>query len=134
MATRINHLAVLVAAIAYFVWGGLYFTIFSNQWLALTGLTKAQIQPAPVPYIVAFLMGWLFSYGVAIALGKSKESSAKDGIQFAVFMCIVFYASTVLTETLFEQRSIGLWAFDTVYVIVGMSIASAIVGGWRAKT
>jgi hypothetical protein len=133
MTNRINHLAVFVAAIAYFAWGGIYFTIFSNQWLALTGLTKAEAAPALVPYVCAFLMGWLFSYGAAIALGKSKESSAADGIQFAIFMCIVFYASTVLTESLFEQRSIGLWAFDSVYVIVGQAIACAIVGGWRAK-
>ena len=130
---RINHLAVFVAAIAYFAWGAVYFTVFGNQWLALTGLTKAQVQPSAVPYTVAFLMAWLFSYGAAIALGKSKDSGARDGVQFAIFMGIVFYASTVLTTTLFELRSVGLWAFDSVYVIVGMAISCAIVGGWRAK-
>ena len=133
MAHRINHLAVCVAAIAYFAWGGIYFTIFGNQWLALTGLAKADAAPAVVPYAGAFVMGWLFSYGAAIALGKSKESSAGDGVRFAIFMCIVFYASTVLTTSLFEHRSLGLWAFDSVYVLVGQAIASAIVGGWRAK-
>src|SRR5579863_5498465 len=133
MTNRINHLAVFVAAIAYFACGEIYFTVFANPSLALTGLTKAQAAPALVPYACAFLMGWLFSYGAAIALGKSKETGAADGIQFAIFMCIVFYASTVLTTTLFEMRSIGLWAFDSVYVLVGQAIACAIVGGWRAK-
>ena len=37
MPDRINHLAVWVAAIVYYLFGYLWYTIFAVPWQALTG-------------------------------------------------------------------------------------------------
>lgn len=37
MKGGINHLAVVVAAIVYFAWQAIWYTVFGNQWLSLIG-------------------------------------------------------------------------------------------------
>lgn len=133
MPERINHLAVWVAAIVYFVFGAVWYTIFSKPWMALMGKTMAG--PAPVGvYIGSFLLGLVLAYATAIALTRRPEDqTVQQGIGFALFMGIAIFASQTLNQALYEARPIALWLIDAGYVVVGFAIIGAIVGGWKKR-
>ena len=133
MKGGINHLAVIVAAIAYFVWQGIWYTVFGNQWLALVGWTGRQMQPSPVPYIVGFIVALILAYVTAIALAGSSQPTAAHGAQFALFMGIGIFATILLTQYVFEQRPLGLWLMNAAIPVTGFAIVGAIVGGWRSR-
>ena len=59
---RINHLAVWAAAIAYFLFGWLWYgVVFSAPWTALMGRTAAEQQTPPTVYLWSFVLGLVLS-------------------------------------------------------------------------
>jgi hypothetical protein len=133
----INHLAVFVSAIVFFMWGYVWFSvIFKSQTMALLtqmGQSASMNSTSPTPYIVGFLMALLLGYGTAIALADSDQPGAPHGISFGLFMGVIFYASTTLTSTLFSGFPLGLWLLNVGWALIGFMLVGAIVGGWRAK-
>ena len=137
-AKSINHLAAIVGAIVFFLWGYVWYAVlFKNQAMALmtqAGMTPSQMNPnSPTPYIVGFLMALVLGYGTAIALADSDRPGAGHGVSFGLFMGVVFYASTTLTSTLFSGRPLGLWLLNVGWALIGFMLVGAIVGGWRSK-
>jgi hypothetical protein len=133
MPDRINHLAVWVAAVAYFVFGGIWYgALFGGVWTTLAG--KPMAPGGTTLYIESFVLGLVLAYGTAIALSRRPEDlTLQQGISFALFMGIVLFASQTLNQALYESRPLLLWLIDTAYVVIGFAIVGAIVGGWKKK-
>jgi len=53
MPDRINHLAVWVAAIAFFAWGALWFTVLGGPWLNALGKSRADLNSGAWIFIVS---------------------------------------------------------------------------------
>jgi hypothetical protein len=54
---QINYLAVLAAAVATFILGAVWYTLFSSQWMAFAGITDTmakQNEAGAMPFIVSF--------------------------------------------------------------------------------
>ena len=132
----INHAAAWVSAIAFFLWGYVWFGIlFKAQTTAMMAQTGAPVNPAsPMPYVVGFVMALVLGYGMAIALADSSTPTAAHGISFGLFMGIVFYASVTLTSTVFAGRDLGGWLLNVGWALIGFAIVGAIVGGWRQRS
>jgi hypothetical protein len=136
MADRINHLAVWVAAIAYFVFGWVWYAmLFSGPWMALNNKTVANMQGTAAMYVESFVLGLILAYAAAIALGRRPEDQTlQQGVSFALFMGVALYATQTLNQTLYEGKPIALWLIDAGYVVVGFAIIGAIVGAWRKRS
>jgi ABC-type Mn2+/Zn2+ transport system permease subunit len=134
MPDRVNHLAVWVSAIVYFLFGAVWYTITGPTWLAFLGKTKESLPNSPTLYIASFVLGLILAYATAIALTRHPEDqSVAQGVSFALFMGIAVYATQTLNHVIFEGRSIGLWVLNTAYTIIGFAIVGAIVGGWKRR-
>ena len=133
MSDRINHLAVWVAAIVYFLFGWLWYGIlFKAQWMTLTGITTAGGNWSF--YLLSFILGLILAYATGIALTRREEDqTVQQGVGFAVFMGMTLFATQTLTQALAESRPLGLWIIDTLYVVIGFAIMGAIVGGWKRR-
>ena len=133
MPDRINHVAVWVAAIVYFVFGGIWYTIFSGPWVAMMG---KQMTPAgPTIYIESFVLGLILAYATGMALTRRPEDqTVQQGVSFALFMGIALFATQTLNQALYEGRPFGLWLLDAAYVVIGFAIIGAIVGGWKKRS
>jgi hypothetical protein len=44
-----------------------------------------------------------------------------------------FIAANLALNYGFERRSVVLWVINAVYAVVGLSIAGAIIGGWKRR-
>jgi hypothetical protein len=132
MSNRINHIAVFVAAIVYFLFGWLWYSIlFSHQWATFVG--TPMMSPPPVSMLVeSFLLGLILAYATAIALSRRPEDlNVGQGVSFAMFMGLAIYGSQTLNNALYEGRPIGFWLLNTGYVVIGFAIIGAIIGGWK---
>jgi hypothetical protein len=134
MPDRVNHLAVWIAAIVYFLFGYLWYgLIFSSTWTALMGGAMAPASPAL--YIESFVLGLVLAYATAIALSRRPEDlTVSQGISFALFMGIALYATQTLNTALYAHTPLPLWLINTGYVVIGFAIIGAIVGGWAKKS
>lgn len=130
----INHAAVWVGGIVFFLWGYVWFQVlFKSQTMAMMAQVNAQPISGPAPYTVGFLMALVLGYGTAIALADSERPGALHGISFGLFMGVLFYASVRLTQTLFGGLPLSSWLLDCGWALIGFALVGAIVGGWRKR-
>ena len=137
MKTKVNWVAVIVAAIAHFVLGAIWFTAFMQPWLSGIGKSmeqlKAEAGNATLAYVIAFLCNVVMARVLAQVIIATGESSAFHGMKVAMFLWAGFVATTFMTEYAFEARHVSLWAINAGYPLVGLLIMGAIIGAWKAK-
>jgi hypothetical protein len=130
-------LAIIVATLCYFGLGAVWFTIFRNAWLEGVGRTMEQIQTSGVTPALVYIVALLLTVALALFLSWliqiTGAATVARGIQVAIILwfCVVF--STWATEYAFEARSIRALAVTSGYVLVGMILMGAVLGGWKQK-
>jgi hypothetical protein len=133
----INHAAVWLSAILYFIFGAAWYTAFSVQWLAGIGKTREQLEQAmgssPTPYIIAFVAALAIAYTLARVLQKFDLRSPARGALGGALLGLGFIGAAIATNYGFEARPLSLWLINTGYVVIGMAVMGAIIGPWRKK-
>lgn len=129
--TRI--LAVVVAAVVYFVLGALWYGQLSDAWLAGIGKTMAELEaanPGASVYAVGFAsvlaacatLGWL--------IARTGTSGWAGGAKLGVVVALGFVGAQLALNYGFEARSATLWLINTGYAVVGLAAAGGIIGAW----
>jgi len=133
----INHAAVWLSAIVYFLFGAAWYTAFSAQWVAAVGKTREQLEQqmggSPMPYAIAFIAALAIAYTLARVLQKTDIRSVARGALAGALVGLGFIGAAIATNYAFEARSLALWVINTGYVVIGMAIMGAIIAPWRKK-
>jgi len=133
---RINYLAIIVAAILYWLLGGLWFAVlFSKQWMALEAFKPEDIQriSPTIPYIVSMIANLVIAFILALVCASQKADTAVKGAQTGILMSVGFVATTTLTTYLYEGRPFNLFLINVGYIVVGMALMGAVIGAWKKK-
>lgn len=135
MSSRINHVAVFVSALVFFVLGWLWYTaLFGHAWMALTGHTQTSTGAMGNVLIATFILQWLLAYVIAIALADTTNPNPmRHGVEFGIFMGIGIFGTMLGVNYVNEGHGFELWAINTGYVVVGMALMGGIMGAWRKK-
>ncbi|MGH1350314.1 MAG: DUF1761 domain-containing protein [Methyloligellaceae bacterium] len=129
----INYLAVLVAAIAGFAIGSVWYMILGNAWMNALGKTREELKPTPGPFIAAFLMQLLMAYILAGAMGHLGENTVtvKNGVISAAFCWAGFVLTTMFVNHRFQGSPLMLTVIDAghwLFVLLGMGIIIGLFG------
>ena len=128
---KINHPAVLTAAVVYFLLGRIWYDALAPRWLVVShSPTAAMHSQDPGPLVISIAMALMMTYATAIVLTRIPNGLVR-GAQVGAFIGIAFVASGMLVANLFEARPVAFWLVDAGYPVVGLTIAGAIVGGWK---
>jgi hypothetical protein len=133
---RTNYPAVVVAAIAYFVLGGLWYgVLFNKPWMALEHMTVEQAQGMnPVlPYVVSFVLELLIAYSLAQLCIWRNANTAGRGASVGVLVWIGFVGPITFMTYMFEMRPRTLFAINEFYPLTGLVLMGVIIGGWTKK-
>ena len=129
----INRLAVVVATIAAFAVGGLWYSkaLFGNAWLQEVGLTEDAVNNANMlmTFGGTFVLQILATIALAATLGA--ESTWIEGVHTGLFISVFWITTAYGVTYLFEQRSLRLFFINAGYNVVLFAIAGAILGSWR---
>lgn len=133
---KTNYPAVIVAAIAYWLLGALWFgLLFSKQWTALedaAGSHYKSVNPA-CSYIVSFLLGLLMAFVLAHVCAWRAVNTAALGGAMGILLWIGFVGPASLTTYMYEGRSLHLFAINECYPLFGLLLMGLILGAWRKK-
>ena len=133
-----NHVAVIVAAVVFFMLGAGWYTVLSNAWLAGIGKTMEQMTTegggSAMPMVVGFLAVLVMCYTLNSLLNRLGDTTAAGGAKVGAFVALGFVAANIALNYGFELRGVMLWAINSGYVLAGLVIAGAIIGGWRKKS
>ena len=132
-----NHFAVVVAAIVFFALGAGWYTVLADPWAAGIGKTMDQLQRESrgsfTPMVMGFVAILVMCYTLSSLLNRLGETTAAGGAKVAAFVALGFVAANIALNYAFEVRGVTLWTINSGYVLVGLTLAGAIIGGWRKK-
>ena len=130
----LNWLAVIVAAVAYFALGGIWYSdaLFGKQWRAATGQEMGEDGKPSAGQIVTNLALWIIA---AIALGLISMSIGADSLGEGVVLGLVvsfgFIGTNRIVARLYEgQPSAALMKINAPYHLLGYAIMGAILATW----
>ena len=133
---RPNYVAVLVAAIAYWLLGAVWYgVLFGKQWMALENITPEQassINPV-APYVISFILNLVIAFVLAQLCAWRNANTAARGAALGILMWIGFLGPVTYTTYMYEMRPKQLFAINEFYVLVGMCLMGAILGAWPKK-
>ena len=134
---RLNWVAILVAAIASFLFEALWYSVFMNEWLSGIGRTRewlmsSGMSPA-LQYAVAILCAVIMATVLSICIQVSGEHNARRGILAGALVWIGFVATTWATEYIFEVRTLKIYAVNAGFWLFDLILIGAIVGAWKKK-
>jgi len=132
-----NHFAVVVAAVVFFLIGAGWYTVLANPWAAGIGKTMEQLQRESggsfLPMVMGFVAILVMCYTLNSLLNRLGDTTAGGGAKVGAFIALGLVAANIALNYAFELRSVTLWTINTGYVLVGLTVAGAIIGGWRKK-
>ena len=129
----INYFAVLVAAAATFLVGGLWYSpmLFQRAWMKANNLTEADLAGGGTGKIfgLAFVFAVVMSLNLAMFLNAPGTTVAWGATAGA--LTAVWVALGIGTVALFERRPAAYTAINGGYWFVSLVLMGAILGAWR---
>jgi hypothetical protein len=130
----VNYLAILIAAIAAFLFGGAWYGVLGKAWMAALGKSEAEIKgrglPASARLAVAFaallLMAWMLA-GVIGHLGAGQVS-LRNGAISGFLLWLGFVITTQIVNYTFQSQSQVLTLIDGGHWLGVLLIEGAIIG------
>jgi hypothetical protein len=132
--SNINWLAVLVAALAYFFLGALWYSfLFRNAWIKSSGV-KADDPNAKKGIagimVASFITIIITSIGLALFITRIGSIGWMTGLKVGLIAGVCFCAMAICNSYLYEKRPLTLHLINSFYNIVGCVIAGIIISVW----
>jgi hypothetical protein len=134
---KTNYAAVVVAAIAYWILGGVWYAVlFSKPWMALENISieKANSMNPVLPYVVTFVLNLLIAYALAQICIWRNANTIGRGASVGVLLWIGFVGPITFTTYMYEMRPKELFAINQFYPLAGLVLMGAIIGAWTRKS
>lgn len=116
---EVNWLAVVVAALAGFLVGGIWYgPIMGKRWMGAVGLTEEQVKQGNMGLIYggAFAFSLLASWTLAHTFGTyGQDLSVTVKVLTAFGVALGFIVPAIGTNYLFSQKSKALFLIDASY-------------------
>jgi hypothetical protein len=130
---EVNYLAVLAAAIASFLLGGLWYSpaLFGKAWQREAGVSDEKMKNSNMgmifglSFVLALIAAWVF----ALFLGPRPPMALGLGAGFSAGLCWV--AASFGISYLFERRSFKLWLINGAYHTLQFTIIGVILALWH---
>jgi hypothetical protein len=134
---RQNYLAIVVAAIACFLFEAGWYSFFLHSWLDGIGRTMqwleaSGVNPA-VQYGTALLSAAVMASAISCVTQLTGPQTALRGMRAGALLWLGFVLTTLSTEYIFEVRTWSLLGVNAGFWLGGMVVMGAIVGGWKKK-
>lgn len=136
---KLNWVAILVAAIASFLFEALWFSTFMNEWLVGVGRTKEWLMNATavtpaLQYGTAIVCSVIAAAVLSICIQATGKQTASRGLLCGAIIWLGFIATSWAKEYIFEIRTLQIFAINAGYSLFDLLLIGAIVGAWKGKS
>lgn len=133
MAFGVGLLTVLSAAIASWVFGGIYYGVLGKYWFVAAELNRGKMEStkgfskAP-PFVIGFASEFIMAYVFSALLFHTSDGAFSIGAAFAaaIYLWIGFVATSIVTNNAFGMRKFSLSVIDGVHWL-GVLVVQALV-------
>jgi hypothetical protein len=128
----LNWLAVLVAALAWFVYSAIYYSIppISKAWQRASRIPEQQGMPLPPILVMTLVLYFITSIVVGLLVAATGTHDVGPGIALGVALGVGFGVVSGLISQLYEQKGGSYWLINGFNSIVSLSIVATILAVW----
>jgi hypothetical protein len=131
-ASHLNWLAILVAPLAGFVIGSIWYgPLFGKAWMRASGVTKEHAGSRDIAKTFGgvFVLNLIASASLAMFIGPT--GTWQYGLIAGLLTGLTFISVALGVTYLFESRPFSLFAINAGYQTVLFAAMGAILGAWR---
>ena len=125
----VNWLAVVLATVASFAFGAVWYMGLSKQWLDALGRTKEQLGVGYTPFVwsvvVELVMAYVLALITPLLMGGMSIGAA---IQVAVLMWVGFVITTLIMNHRYEGMKWSLTIIDGLHILGVLVIQGVVIG------
>lgn len=131
----LSYWAILAAAVAGFMFGGVYYGVLSNAWLSAVGKTKEEIQGTgmAVPMVVTAVSLLVMAWVLAGIMGHMGQVNVRGGLITGFLCWLGFVATTIATNHAYQGARSSLTLIDCGYWLGVLLIEGAVIGAFGAR-
>ncbi len=132
----INYMAVLVAAIAAFVVGGLWYSplLFGKIWMKLSKVQESDMKKMKKTMVASYILGFvttlIMSYVLTHIVDYTESTTAAAGATAGFWAWLGFVATVQVGAVLWENKPFKLFALNTLHSLVALLIMGSILATW----
>jgi Protein of unknown function (DUF1761) len=127
----INYVALLVAALAKFVIGSVWFTALGRQWRKMAGIPEGgSMKGLPKAMVIDLIGNFVMAFVLVHAVHYAGAKSLGQGAAVGFFNWLGFIAVVTLTTSVYEGKPFKLFLFNNVYLAVSLATMGAILAVW----
>ena len=128
----LNWLAILVAAVAFFALGALWYQpkVMGNKWMKAAGVDPSEASPNPWIFVGTLIAYLLMAMVLAVIAQGIGASSVGDGLVLGLFTGVVFVGAQAWVNATYEGRSLDLVLVNGGVGVLGHVIMGIIVSVW----
>ena len=124
----INYLGVIVAAVAGFAFGSVWYGLLGKAWLAALGKSKEDMKMHPLPFIMAFLCQLVMAWALAGVVGHLGEVTLRGSVIAAAIVWFGFVLTTMLVNHRFQSASWSLSLIDGGHWLGVLLVMGVVIG------
>ena len=128
----LNWLAILVAAVAFFAVGALWYQpkVMGARWMKAAGVDPSKASPNPGIFVGTLIAYFLMAMVLAMIAQGIGGSSFSDGLVLGLVTGVVFVGAQAWVNVTFEGRSMDLVLVNGGIGVIGHVIMGVIVTVW----
>jgi hypothetical protein len=125
----VNWLGVILATVASFAFGAVWYMGLSRQWMAALGKTKDQLQVGYTPFAWSVLVELVMAFFVALfTVGMMGEVSIANAVLVAVHLWLGFVITTLILNHRYEGMKWSLTIIDGLHLLGVLAIQGVVIG------
>jgi hypothetical protein len=132
--STLNWLAIIVAALANFLVGGLWYSplLFGKLWMKENNFTEEVLRKGNMPKIfgLTFVFSFVMAFNLAMYLNDAGTTASWGAI--AGFLAgFGWVAMAIFVIGQFERKSTKYMLIHAGYVTISFILMGLIIGAWR---
>jgi hypothetical protein len=134
----INYLAVVIAALAGFGFGAVYYMTLARPWMDAMGWNadeqaarrRGELNPSKTPFLIAIVANLVMAWVLAGLIAHMGPVTIRSGIISAAFCWIGFVVTTLAVNHAFGNRKPMLTVIDGAHWLGVLLIMGAVIGAF----
>lgn len=130
----VNWLAVVVAAVAVWLFGAVWYTALSKPWMRAAKIDPSTAKKSILPFIVSFVTELIMAAVFALVVGAMTggEPTLVAGVVFGFVLWLGFVATTLTANHRYENFGWDLTLIDGGHWLGVLLIIGAVIGWFGA--
>jgi hypothetical protein len=133
--TGVNYIAVIIAALAGFGLGAVWYTVLSRPWMHAIGKTEAECKQQQgsakvVPFAISIVALFIMALMLAGVMGHLGDITIRGGVISGFFVWLGFVITTMGVNHAFSGAKPMLTLIDGGYWLAVLLIQGAVIGAF----